>query len=715
MSDAFRLSIDPEGIGHLVFDLPDEKINKISVPVLEELDTILEGLKDNTQIKVLLITSPKKGIFIAGADLNSFESFFRDYELGKRAVTMGHSVFSKLENLPFPTIAVIDGACLGGGLELALACTYRVVGDGPKTSLGLPETTLGLFPGWGGTQRLPRLVGLTEGLKMILTGKAVNAKKAWKIKLADAILPSEFLEEKVSEFVKECLSEKGKKKILERRKRKGVMTWALERNPVGRALVFWQAEKGVLKKTKGQYPAPLAALDIVRKTFALPLEKGLKYEREKFASAVENELRYATNLIQIFFTSEAIKKDPGVAEVKKPALDVKSVGVIGAGVMGSGIAWLMSYRDIPVRMKDISWEAVSKGYAYAWDTYKTLMKIRKLKPNEANRKFHQLAGTVDYTGFKKLDLVIEAAVENIDLKHKILEEIEGAVRSDALIATNTSSLTVQELADKMKHPERFLGMHFFNPPARMPLVEIVAGEKTSPEAIATAVEFCKKLKKTPIVVKDCSGFLVNRVFARGFVEIMRMLEEGVEMERLEKLFLKFGLPMGPFVLADEIGNDVNLKAFRGFEHAYGDRMHMPELLTEVNARELYGKKVGKGFYLYKNKKKTPNPEIAKILGEKVKSIEISDEEIIDRSVLAMINEAALCLEEGVVANPRYLDLALIYGIGFPPFRGGLLRYSDTRGAKSIVSKLKQFQLVYGDRYKPAELLLEKERENKGFY
>ncbi len=713
MSEAFKLKIDPNGVARLVFDYPGEKVNKISLAVLEELDTLLEGIKDNQQIKALVITSAKEGIFIAGADLKSFEGLFNDFDLAQGMIEMGHNVFNKLQVLPFPSIAVINGVCLGGGLELALSCTYRIVGDHPKTSLGLPETNLGIFPGWGGTQRLPKLVGLMEGLKMVLSGRPVNAKKAFRIHLADAIYSSEFINDKLEEFLQTILSDKEKKKVLAKRERKGLLPLLFEKNPLGRALVYWQTKRSIIQKTKGQYPSPLAALDLIKNTYTVSLKKGLKKEVKTFVQSMPTAFKYAPNLIYIFFNSEQMKKDSGLPKKISERAPIKSVGVLGAGIMGSGIAWLLSYRDIPVRIKDVSWDAIGKGFKSAWATYKILIKKRKLKPTQANRKFHLLSATTDYSGFKKLDLVIEAAVENLELKHKILKELEENVREDAIIATNTSSLTIDELAPALKHPERFVGLHFFNPPARMPLVEIISGSKTSPEAVQAAFDLCIKLKKTPIVVGDCSGFLVNRVFGHGFVEVMRMLEEGVPMERLDKLLLKFGLPMAPFVLADEIGNDVNLKAMKSFEKAYGSRMEVPKVLEAVNERELYGKKVGKGFYLYEKGSKKPNPVIATLI--EAKSVSISDGDVIDRVMLAMINEAARCLEEKIVTNPGYLDMAMVFGVGFPPFRGGLLRYADSIGIQPLMEKFKHLEEKYGARYAPCEKLKEMQAANRGFF
>lgn len=714
MSSAFKFSINNKGIGNLLFDLPNEKINKFSVPVLEELEQVIDSLAGRKDIKAMTITSGKEGIFIAGADLKSFEPMFHDPASGDRMIGLGHRVFSKLSKLPFPTIAVINGACLGGGLEMALACTYRVVTDNPKTSLGLPEVSLGIVPGWGGTQRLPRLIGLVEGLKLIVSGKPVTGVQAWKLKLADAIYPPEFLDEKVQQFVDKVTTSEGKHQIIEQRKKPGLSPLLLEKNFIGRALVFWRTEKEIEKKTKGHYLAPLAALRLVKNTYNLPLDEGLSKEAKTFVNSMQNDFKQAPNLIQLFFNQEALKKDPGINIDLKAAHPVKAAGVLGAGVMGSGIAWLFSNADIPVRMKDINWDIVGKGCAAVWDNYKALIKIRKLKQGEANMKFHRLTGTTDYSGFEHLDIIIEAAVENLELKQKIFKELEGAVRPDAIIATNTSSLTVDSLAIGMKHPERLVGMHFFNPPSRMPLVEVVAGKRTSPAAIATAVEVCKRLKKTPIVVGDCPGFLVNRIFVIGVCEVLAMLEEGVEFQRLEKALLDFGMPMGPFQLADEVGNDVNYKVLKFFEQSYGPRMKAPPILAVINERKLYGKKAGKGFYLYNKKEPRINPEINELLPKEKPGKDITNDEIIERTMLPMILEATRCLQEKIVENPMHLDMALILGTGFPPFRGGLLRYADTIGPKKVFERAQALQKKYGERFAPTPYLQELVHLQKSF-
>lgn len=715
VSSAFHVNIDSQGIARLIFDLPGEKVNTFSVAVLNELEQAIDTLQNNKNVKLLVVMSGKEDNFIAGADLHKFEPAFRNRSELENIIRTGHRVFDKLEALPFPSVAVIRGACLGGGMELALACTFRVVSDHPKTLLGLPEVTLGIIPGWGGTQRMIRLTGLVKGLPMVLTGKGVNAEKAYKMKLADGIVPWEFQEQKVGEFLKQVISPEGRKHLLKRRTRSGLMNFLLEGNPLGRALIFRKARQDILSKTKGHYPAPLIAVDLIQKTCTMPLRQGLEQEITTILGFNSKDFESATNLINLFFISETLKKDTGVPAGVVPG-KVQSAGVLGAGTMGAGIAWLLSYKGYAVRIKDINWEAIGKGYGAAYAIYSKFVKDKRMKKTDASMKFQRISGTTDYTGFNNTDIVFEAAVENLELKNKILSELEGNIRQDTIIATNTSSLTIKEMSKALKHPERFVGMHFFNPPNKMPLVEVVAGEKTSPEAIATAIDLCKKLGKTPIVVGDCPGFLVNRVFVLGANEVMFMLEEGASMESLEKMMLNFGMPMSPFILSDEVGNDVGYKVSKVFEHAYGERMKAPKINELMYENKLYGKKSGKGFYIYQGEKRKVNPKVQELLATiHAKKTRLSESDMIDRVILTMINEASRCLQEKVVKKPEYLDMALIMGIGFPPFRGGLLRYADKVGIPNIVERLKKFEQLYGPRFAPSDHLLAMQRDNRKFY
>lgn len=715
MANAFQLTVNHDGIGRLVFDLPNEKVNKLSPATMEELEKILDGLAIRNDIKALVITSGKEETFIAGADLNSFLKIFKEPSQFDGLIRAGHRTFDKLASLPFPTIAYIHGACLGGGTEFALACTYRIASDSLKTQIGLPEVNLGIYPGWGGTQRLPRLVGLMEGMGMILTGKPVKALKAWKIHLADALVANEFKEEKIAEFVAAILTPQGRKKILERRRPMGTMHWLMEANPLGRAFLFNKAKKEILNKTKGHYPAPLLALEVIQETATLSLKNGLEMEANTLIQKLPLLTPVAKNLISLFFVQEALKKDTGVPEGVKP-LPIRSAAVVGAGVMGSGIAWLLTDHDYPVRMKDVDWAIVGKGYGSVKALYDDYVKSKRLKPTEASLKYQKLSGTTDLNGFQHADIVIEAAVENLELKKKIFAEIEEKIPEKTILASNTSSLGISEMARTLKHPERFVGMHFFNPVHRMPLVEVVKGEKTADEAVATVVGLCKKLGKTPMVVGDCRGFLVNRIFATGANELFRLLEEGIPHEQLDKMMVNFGFPMPPFILADEVGNDVMYKVNHSLEEAYGPRMKSPKILEVMNERKWFGKKTGTGFYIYKGKDHTFNSEVLKLLGSEAKKGMVPSEmEMLDRVLLQMINEAARCLQEKIVMRPDYVDMALIMGVGFPPFRGGLLRYGDSLGVGYIVDQLKSFEQKYGMRFAPCELLTEMKQSNKTFY
>ncbi|KAF3362716.1 Fatty acid oxidation complex subunit alpha [Chlamydiales bacterium STE3] len=713
MSPVFELKLLPNGVAELNFNAKEMQVNTFSVPVLEELEGHLDSIKSNSAIKLLVLKSGKEEGFIAGADLHSFEPAFEDPTIAEKIIRTGHRVFSKLQGLPFPSLAVIHGACLGGGLECALSCTYRLVSDHPKTALALPEVTLGIYPGWGGTQRLPRLIGLENGLNMILTGKPVNAKTAWKMGLADQIVAWQFLEEKTQGFIQELLAPQGGKKALERRNRKTLRKVLLESNPLGRKLLYMLSEKEICSKTKGHYPAPLIALKLVEETYPLPLAEGLKKEADTFIANIPRGFAQAKYLISLFFTQEALKKDSGV-DVAVNLTVIKEAAVLGAGTMGATLAWLLTNNSILTRLKDISWELVGRGYGTVKALYNKGIKNKKIAAYEADRKFNLLSGAIDYAGFQHVDFVLEAVSENLDLKKKIFNEIENAVSEEALIASNTSSLTIQEMAEGMKHPERFVGMHFFNPPNKMPLVEVVAGPQTSPQAVANAVALSKKLGKTPIVVGDCPGFLVNRIFMQGANEVLYLYQEGIKQEVLAKKLLSFGMPMDPFLLADEVGNDVAYKVNKTFEKAYGERMKAPRILELIYEAKLYGKKEQKGFYLYEGEKTRFNPAIEKLNASIAKQQTPSEEEITTRFILVMINEAAHCLEEGVIKKPAYLDMALIMGIGFPPYRGGLLRYADEMGIANVVRQLEAFS-KYGVRFKPAQLLLGMQQKNSKFY
>ena len=712
------LSIDKKGVASLVFDLPNEKVNKLSAPVMAELEQVLNVLNGNKAARVLVITSAKKDIFIAGADINEIKGL-RDPKDAFAKVSRGQEIMNKIAALKIPTIAVINGACLGGGLELALACKYRVAIANPKTQLGLPEVSLGIIPGFGGTQRLPKLVGLPEALKIILPGKAVDARKALKIGLVDELIREEFLTEKLSQFANEILKNPETNRYLTLRNDARKKRFIFETLLFGKFLIFYFAQKDLWEKTKGRYPAPFVALEVIKRTYGRTYGvRGFKTELEAFCELCVGDI--SKNLIEIFFTNEALKKDSGV-ESDVVGVDVESVAVLGAGVMGGGIAWLFANNGINVRVKDITQKAIALGYNQIIKIFDQLKKIRKLTQEQINFKIGNVTTGLDYIGFAHADLVIEAVVENMAVKKTILAEAETKVEKNTVIASNTSSLSISEMASALQNPERFVGMHFFNPVNRMPLVEVIRGEKTSDAAVATIVKLSKKLGKTPIVVKDVAGFLVNRILLPYMNEAAYLLQEGAEIKRVDSAIEKFGMPMGPFILADVVGIDVGVKVAHSLHEAYGERMRVADILEEIyqNHKGLLGKKVGKGFYIHAAQTQV-NGEIGAILSnvrsaKNIHAIYIPDEEIIDRCILMMANEAAKCLEENVVKNASYLDMAMIMGCGFPAFRGGVLKYVDSCGIDNVVKKLQDLNKKHGKRFEVSKLLIEMAQKKQKFY
>lgn len=501
MSKAFSLEMKDSGIAVLYFDLQGEKVNKFSSAVMQEFSEKIEELKHDRNIQCLLLMSKKQGIFIAGADVKEIEALTdedKGYQVGRR----GQEIFGNFERLPFPKIAVIDGACMGGGTELSLCCDYRLATDSPKTKIALPEVNLGILPGWGGTQRLPRLVGLQRSLDIILSGKSLDAKRGWKTGIVDKVIPAEWVFEQSLSFAKEVLAGNAKK-YTTNRKPKGAVNVALEKNPLGRKLIFSQAEKTVRKKTQGHYPAPLLALQVIKQTYGKSLQKGLEKEAKALGKLIVTPI--SKNLVQIFFWTEEIKKENGLDKADLKGTKINKASVLGAGVMGGGIAQLFASKNIPVRVKDIDYKMVAKAYQQAASVLMKKVKRRRMSKLEYQQIIDRITGTTDYSGFRSTDLVVEAIVEDIAIKKKVLAELEQELRKDTVIATNTSSLLVDEMAGALKNKKRFVGMHFFNPVHRMPLVEVVRGKHSSDEAVATVFNLVKKLGKTPILVNDSPG------------------------------------------------------------------------------------------------------------------------------------------------------------------------------------------------------------------
>jgi len=703
---AFNYRIDKEGVAILTFDLPGDKINKLTTQVMEELDRLLDELAGKREIKALVFRSGKESNFIVGADIAEIKGI-TDREAGERLSRKGQHVLNKLEALPFATVAAIHGPCMGGGLELALACTYRIVSNDRKTALALPEVRLGIIPGFGGTQRLPRITGLANALDMILTGKSVFAQKAGKIGLADEVTFKEILLDRAIALAKKKIGEPRPATI---RAKRSLFIRLLESNPLTRTVIFRSAQNTVLRETHGNYPAPLAALKAVRYGMAHGSEAGYTIESNLLGNLAPTEI--SKNLISLFYLQELLKKDP-----HRPSIIIRAAGVLGAGVMGGGIAQLFGEKGIDVRVKDINPGAVASGLREAWQIFRKRRDKGVLTAIQARDGFDRISGVTDYSGFGKVDVAVEAVVENMNVKKSVLRDFEAVAKDSAIYVSNTSSLSITDLALASKHPELVAGMHFFNPVEKMQLVEVIRGKKTSPETIATIAALARRLGKLPVIVNDGPGFLVNRILMPYLNEAVTMLEQGNTIERIDNALLSFGMPMGAFILLDEIGIDLAYKVADILGQGLGDRIKPSPLLETVYKEGYYGKKNGKGFYLYEGRKRRgPDRSVYARIPQRTGSTgEIGHEEIVERALLLMIMEAALCLEENIIDRPDLLDGALIFGIGFPPFRGGLLRYADKLGAKTIVDKLESYAEKYGERFKPPLSLLEMAKTDRGFY
>jgi 3-hydroxyacyl-CoA dehydrogenase/enoyl-CoA hydratase/3-hydroxybutyryl-CoA epimerase len=702
---AFRLA-ESEGVARLVFDLPGRKVNVLGSAVMQELHGLIGALARRRDLRCLVIESGKPGIFVAGADLHEFEAI-GDSRTAERMSAAGQEVFNAVADLPFPTVAVIDGAAAGGGLELALACDYRLTSDDPRTQLSLPETTLGLLPGWGGTYRLPRLIGLVQALQLILTGKAVDGVQAARIRLADACYPSSFIRDKTEEFVRSIVANRY------RRKKRKLAQRLAEETPIGRALVFRRARAGLAARGGRHYPGLEAALQVLRRTGHGSRARALEAERRAIGRLLPTSV--CKNLVRLYFAREAVKKSAAPRDGGPPR-KFSRAAVLGAGTMGGRIAWLFTRNDTPVVLKDLSWDAVLKGYASAFEVYRELKKRRRYDERQINLKMHRLSGAVDYAGLGRPDIVVEAVFENLEVKKKALAEVEAHVGPEAILASNTSSLSIAELGAGLRHPERFLGLHFFNPPNLMPLVEIIPGPSTGERVIRDTAGLALALGKTPIVVRDRPGFLVNRLLMPYLSESIRLVDEGCDFRKVDRLLRDFGLPMGPFALLDEIGIDIAVEVAGILGRAYGERMEPPALFAALAGRkDLLGRKSGRGFYLYPGRGKTPNPEMLELAGKRRRKAAPDSFDIVHRPILNMLNEAARALEEGAVSSAQELDLALILGIGFPPFRGGILRYADELGLRRVRDTLARFAGELGDRFAPAPLIEKLAAEERGFH
>lgn len=683
-----------QNIATLTFDLKDEKINKLSFEILKEFDEKLNQIKEDSSIKALLIDSAKKDIFIAGADIKEIEKLKDEKEVYDSLMEV-HEIFNKLENLEIPTIAYINGACMGGGLELALACKYRVCSTNPKTKIAFPEIKLGIFPGFAGTIRAPKIVGLINALDLILSGKTIDAKKAYKIKLADMIFDDAQKEFMLDDFIKKAIY--------------GTVKNRITFNPLNYAplneIVFKKALRNLESKVHKDFKAPYVALDVIKATLHKELEDAIKIEAKEFSKlAVTKESK---NMIKLFFLFEKLNKN-----YEKSSNPISNAIVLGNGVMGKGIIYLFSkyLKDVRIKLRDLSQaheilKDVAKIYDYS-------IKSRSMTKNQVDFKLNKISYTDKFIGFKNFDFIIEAIIEDEKTKKETYKELENVIGENTIIATNTSSISIEKLSDEIKNKENFLGVHFFNPVNLMPLVEVIPTKHTSKQTINKVCEMLINSGKTPIIVGDCAGFIVNRILLPYLNEAAFILEQGSKIERIDSIIKDFGMPMGPFTLADTVGIDIGYKVANILNEAYKDRMPIASIIEKMYEKNLLGVKTKEGFYEYTGRDKYPNSHVTSMLENNGRIFE--DEEIVQRCLYIMINEASRCLEENIVTEASVIDFAMITGTGFPAYKGGLLSYANEIGLKNILESLRKFEKDYGERFKPSNLLVRLVEEYEDF-
>ena len=698
-----------QGIAVLTFDLPDSPVNTFTARAQDDLRTAFEQIEREPSIRGSVIISGKKDNFIAGADIEAFLSYTTAAQ-AEDASRDGHAKFDAVANGK-PVVCAIHGGCLGGGTELALAAHWRIATDHPKTSLSLPEVQLGLIPGAGGTQRLPQLIGLQAALDMILTGKTIRAKKALQLGLVDEVVHPSILRRIAVQRAIELADGSRQRES----KQRGAGEMLLDENPIGRAIVFRKAKEGVLAKTKGLYPAPLAALDAVAAGYSSDND-GYQTEARLFGElAMSPE---SQELVFLFFATTALKRDMGVDVAPLPTpLRVEKLGIIGAGFMGAGIASVASPAGTIVRMKDADTTRVAKGLASVREVLREKLVKKQVTRPQFDELMHAVSGTTDYSGFGNADLIIEAVFEDLQVKHQVVRELEAVVPADAIIASNTSTIPIARIASASARPERVLGMHFFSPVHKMPLLEIITHPGNDPQVVVSAVAYGRKLGKTVIVVRDGPGFYANRVLSPYVNAAGLMLDEGVGIEAIDEALVAFGFPVGPITLVDEVGLDVATKAGAIVAESFGARMAPNESLQRVIKAGRLGRKGKRGFYQYDDagKKGGVDSSVYELLPSGQRRITMPADRIVTRCVYAMLNEAVLCLEDGILRSARDGDIGAVFGIGFPPFRGGPFRYIDRLGAAAVVATLDELEREFPGRYRAAGMLRSMAALGERFY
>jgi 3-hydroxyacyl-CoA dehydrogenase / enoyl-CoA hydratase / 3-hydroxybutyryl-CoA epimerase len=697
--------------GIAIIRLNDEArpVNVISAALIAEMTRILERLeRGEGGVRAAVILSEKKGTWIAGADIDEFKNFTTPAD-GERASRTGQQLLDRLERLNLPVVAAIDGAALGGGLEVALACTYRMASDSSKTKLGLPEVNLGILPGAGGTQRLPRLIGLAGSLDLMLTGKQLDGRRARSAGFVDEVVPAPILKAQALRAARDLASGKLKPRG---GRRKGSPNRLENLFPL-RAVIFRKARQGVMDKTHGLYPAPLKLLDVVERGLDRDMDEALALEAKAFGEL--SVTPQARSLVHLFFATTDAKNDPDLPEGTEPK-DVDHVAVVGAGFMGAGIAAVSAEAGMEVRLKDVKPEATARGLKTARDTLVKRAKRRKAKAFEITKIIDRVEPTTEYTGFHTADVVIEAVFEDVSLKHTVFGEIEAHIEEGTVLGSNTSTIPIAKLAEGSNRPEHVIGLHFFSPVEKMPLLEIITHPGTAPWVTATSHAYGKKIGKTPIVVNDSPGFYANRILSPYMAEAALLLEEGVAIEDVDRAMTSWGYPVGPITLYDEVGLDVAQKAGKIMSEAFAERFKPSQVIEKMVADSRLGRKNGKGFFKYGDdgKKAGVDDAVYALIGAAPRK-PMAREEIQDRLGLMMVNEAVRTLEEGVLRSARDGDVGAVLGIGFPPFRGGPFWYIDQTGAAQVLERLRALEAKYGHRFAPAKLLEERARTGEKFF
>lgn len=711
--DWIELEIDGE-LAIAWIDQPGKKVNLLANPMLDSIERVIDTVLAQPETKALIFISRKADNFIAGADLSSMTNGGFDLEAAVAYGHRGRDLFQRVAELSVTTVAAIHGTCLGGGTELALACDYRLASNDAKTKIGLPEVQLGILPAWGGVSRLPRMISLPNALDMMLTGKQLKARKAKSIGLVHQTPPQEVLLEAAKTLARNAIVGKTPAVI----SKGNLLDKALNNLAVGQNIVFKQARKGVLAKSKGFYPAPLKILETIQNSINLPLPEAFKLEADAFENLLQRS--ETASLMNLFFINQELGKMPEKDGVAVKPRKVKMLGVLGAGYMGAGIAQVSNYKGKDVRLKDVNYKGLLNGMRSINQAYAKLVKRKRLKPKEAEDRLRCITTTTDYSGFQKADLVIEAVLERMDVKKAVFTELEQHINEHTILASNTSALSINEMANATARPDRFIGLHFFGPVQKMPLVEVIIGEKTSSETLATALTYVKSIGKTPVVIrKDKPGFVVNRVLSVYGNEAGLLLEEGADITTVDRLMKDFGMPMGIFEVIDLAGIDVAYHTAVSVTEIFESRdgFKRSTVLEQLYKDERLGQKNGRGFYIHAGKEPIPDHRyiqdlVAKIGSEKR---DLSAEEIRDRLVLSILNESALCLQEGLVEKAGEIDISMLMGTGFPPFRGGPLRLIDQQGIQFIVNQLEYYAETRGARFAPCDLLKQMAASGKKFY